>query len=152
MIKVRVLNGPNLNLLGIREPDVYGNQSLEDIEERLCMEALSFGIELDFFQSNHEGELIDSIHEAFTSGYDALIMNPGAFTHYSLAIRDAISGVKLPCVEVHLSNIHGREEFRSKSVIAPVCIGQICGLGVDSYSAALFVLQKRFQSKSIRFS
>jgi 3-dehydroquinate dehydratase-2 len=143
MPKVRVINGPNLNLLGVREPEIYGRQTLKDIEEALYAQAGSYGIEIDFFQSNHEGEIIDSIHEAFTSGYDALIINPGALGHYSIAIRDAISSVKLPCVEVHLSNIYAREEFRSVSVIAPSCIGQICGLGADSYSAALFVLNKR---------
>lgn len=152
MMKIRVLNGPNLNLLGTREPDVYGRQTLEDIEKKLDIEAQSYGIKLDFFQSNHEGEIIDSIHEAFTSGYDGLIINAGALTHYSLAIRDAISGVKLPCIEVHLSNIHAREEFRSKSVIAPVCMGQISGFGAESYSAALFVLYKRLGSKSLRFT
>ena len=94
MMKIRVLNGPNLNLLGTREPDVYGCQTLEDIEKKLDIEAQSYGIKLDFFQSNHEGEIIDSIHEAFISGYDGLIINAGALTHYSLAIRDAISGVK----------------------------------------------------------
>lgn len=146
MIKVRILNGPNLNLLGIREPGVYGSQTLEDIKKRLGEEALTYGIELDFFQSNHEGTLIDSIHEAFNAGYHGLIINPGAFTHYSYAIRDALAAVKLPTVEVHLSNIHAREEFRSESVIAPVCIGQISGLGMDSYSAALFVLQRRLKS------
>ncbi len=149
MMKIRVLNGPNLNLLGTREPDVYGCQTLEDIEKKLDIEAQSYGMKLDFFQSNHEGEIIDSIHEAFISGYDGLIINAGALTHYSLAIRDAISGVKLPCIEVHLSNIHAREEFRSKSVIAPVCMGQISGFGAESYSAALFVLHKRIGSKSL---
>ncbi len=146
MIKIRVLNGPNLNLLGMREPDIYGAQSLRDIQIRLEEEARNYNIDLDFFQSNHEGEIIDKIHDAFAGGYNGIIINPGALTHYSYAIRDAISGVKIPAIEVHLSNIHAREEFRSKSVIAPVCIGQICGLGIDAYSAALFSLHKRFQS------
>jgi 3-dehydroquinate dehydratase-2 len=146
MIKIRVLNGPNLNLLGIREPDIYGCLSLQDIQRRLEKEAANYSIDLDFFQSNHEGEIIDRIHEAFTAGYNGIIINPGAFTHYSYAIRDAISAVRLPAIEVHLSNIHAREDFRSKSVIAPVCIGQICGLGIDAYSSALFALHKRFQS------
>ncbi len=146
MIKIRILNGPNLNLLGTREPSIYGNQTLQDIEHRLNDEAKAFGIELDFYQSNHEGDIIDRIHEAYLKGYNGIIINPGAFTHYSYAIRDAISSTNISTIEVHLSNIHAREKFRSKSVIAPVCIGQICGLGIDAYSAALFVLHKRFQS------
>lgn len=145
MKKVIVLNGPNLNLLGIREPRVYGNQTLLGICERLEIEAESYKIGLEFYQSNHEGEMIDRIHEAYKDGYDGIIINPGAFTHYSFAIRDAISSVRLPAIEVHLSNIHAREEFRSKSVIAPVCIGQISGLGADSYSLALFALSKQFK-------
>lgn len=146
MIKIIVLNGPNLNLLGTREPSTYGNQTLQDIQKRLEEEARDYNIELDFFQSNHEGELIDRIHEAFKSGFDGIIINPGAFSHYSYALRDAISSVNIPTIEVHLSNIQAREEFRSKSVIAPVCIGQITGLGADSYSAALFALYRRLQS------
>lgn len=149
MFKVRVINGPNLNMLGIREPEIYGKQTLEDIEKRLRNEAAGYDISLDFFQSNHEGALIDSIQEAFYSGFDGIIINAGALTHYSYAVRDAISSVKLPCIEVHMSNIHAREEFRSKSVIAPVCIGQISGLGVDSYSAALFAFSRRYHAKQI---
>ncbi len=148
MRKVRVLNGPNLDLLGVREPEIYGKQSLEDIHKRLENEARGYKIDLDFFQSNYEGELIEKIHEAFKSKYDGIIINPGAFTHYSYAIRDAISGVRIPTIELHLSNIYTREEFRSKSVIAPVCIGQISGLGVDSYSLALFALFNRFNSQT----
>ncbi|MGI6085723.1 MAG: type II 3-dehydroquinate dehydratase [Acetivibrionales bacterium] len=146
MIRIRILNGPNLNLLGAREPGIYGNQTLQYIQRRLEEEAAAYNIELDFFQSNHEGDLIDKIHETCQNGYNGLIINPGAFTHYSYAIRDAISAANIPTIEVHLSNIHAREEFRSKSVIAPVCLGQICGLGIDTYSAALFVLHRRFQS------
>lgn len=146
MIKIRVLNGPNLNLLGMREPDIYGNQSLQDIQRRLEEEAANYRIDLSFFQSNHEGEIIDRIHDALTAGCNGIIINPGAFTHYSYAIRDAISAVKLPAIEVHISNIHAREDFRARSVIAPVCIGQISGLGMDVYSAALFALHRRFQS------
>ena len=145
MIKISVLNGPNLNLLGIREPGVYGDQTLKDIEGKLHTEAAAYGIALDFFQSNHEGELIDHIHRAYTEGVHGLIINPGALTHYSYAVRDAIAAVKLPTVEVHLSNIHAREEFRAKSVVAASCLGQISGLGADSYSAALFVLNRRLK-------
>lgn len=143
MLKVRVINGPNLNLLGSREPDVYGAETLEAIQDRLKSEAGNYGIQIDFFQSNHEGELIDCIHEAWKAGYGGLIINPGAFTHYSIAIRDAISATRLPVIEAHLSNIHAREEFRSKSVIAPVCLGQVSGLGSLSYSAALYALVKK---------
>lgn len=147
MKRIRVLNGPNLNLLGTREPDIYGDQTLPDIKKRLEEEAGAYDIELDFYQSNHEGDIIDRIHEAYRAGYDGIIINPGAFTHYSYAIRDAISSVNIPTIEVHLSNIHAREEFRSKSVIAPVCIGQICGLGADGYSAALFALHRRLKER-----
>ncbi len=147
MIKISVINGPNLNLLGIREPGVYGDQTLQDIENKLSREAKDYGIQLDFFQSNHEGGLIDQIHKAYLEGCQGLIINPGAFTHYSFAIRDALTAVKLPAIEVHLSNVHAREEFRTKSVIAPVCIGQISGLGSDSYSAALFALNRRLKSE-----
>lgn len=135
-----------MNLLGTREPGIYGDQTLQDIKNRLEEEAGAYSIELDFYQSNHEGDIIDKIHEAYQKGYNGIIINPGAFTHYSYAIRDAISSTNISTIEVHLSNIHAREEFRSKSVIAPVCIGQICGLGADAYSAALFVLHRRFQS------
>lgn len=144
MRKVLVLNGPNLNLLGVREPTIYGNISLVNIQERLEEEAPFFDTNVVFFQSNHEGELIDKIHEAYGDGCDGIIINPGALTHYSYAIHDAIKAVNIPTIEVHISNIHNREQFRSKSVIAPACIGQISGLGVDSYSAALYALDLRF--------
>jgi len=147
MKRIRVLNGPNLNLLGTREPELYGHQTLTEINKQLEKEAAAYDIELDFYQSNHEGDIIDRIHEAYHAGYDGIIINPGAFTHYSYAIRDAISSVNIPTIEVHLSNIHSREEFRTKSVIAPACIGQICGMGADGYSAALFVLHRRFKER-----
>ncbi|NLM74153.1 MAG: type II 3-dehydroquinate dehydratase [Clostridiaceae bacterium] len=147
MPKVRVINGPNLNLLGVREPDIYGKKSLQFIEESLKKEAQDYGIQIDFYQSNHEGGIIDSIHQAFELKYDGIIINPGAYTHYSYAIRDAISAVGIPCVEVHISNIHNREDFRAKSVIAPACLGQISGFGADSYSAALFLIKRLFAKK-----
>lgn len=134
--RIIVINGPNLNLLGVREKDVYGNVTLAEIAAAVTKEAEKLGMEADFVQSNHEGEIIDKLHEA-RGKYDVIIMNPGAYTHYSIAIRDAVKAVEIPCIEIHLSNIHAREEFRSKSVIAPVCVGQICGFGADSYTIAL---------------
>lgn len=134
--RIIVINGPNLNLLGVREKDVYGSVTLAEIAAAVTKEAEKLGMEADFVQSNHEGEIIDKLHEA-RGKYDVIIMNPGAYTHYSIAIRDAVKAVEIPCIEIHLSNIHAREEFRSKSVIAPVCIGQICGFGADSYTIAL---------------
>lgn len=139
MVKVLVLNGPNLNLLGTREPDVYGSVNLEQINGRLMTLGRELNVELEFFQSNHEGALIDKIHASVTDT-GGILINPGAFTHYSIAIRDAISSVKLPCVEVHLSNVHAREEFRKTSVIAPVCAGQISGFGEMSYYLGLRAL------------
>lgn len=132
MKKILVLHGPNINLTGIREPDTYGRMTLEDINQYILGRAHQLGLECDILQSNHEGALIDKIHEAL-NGYDGIVINAGAYTHYSYAIRDAISSVKKPCVEVHMSNIHAREPFRHESVIAPVCVGQICGFGWRSY-------------------
>ena len=135
-MKVLVLNGPNLNLLGVREPGVYGNESLEIIENELKNEAAKLDITLDCFQSNHEGKLIDELHRAMSSA-DGVILNAGALTHYSYALRDAIAAIKIPVIEVHMSNIHAREEFRHTSVIAPVCAGSIAGFGKNSYMLAL---------------
>lgn len=144
-MKVLVLNGPNLDLLGIREKNIYGKNTLQDIALMLNEEAEKLNHELDFVQSNYEGEIIEKIHEA-RNKYDYIILNPAAFTHYSIAIRDAISGVNIPTIEVHLSNIHTREEFRQKSVIAPVCIGQISGFGGNSYVVALHAIDKMSKS------
>jgi 3-dehydroquinate dehydratase II len=134
-----LIHGPNLNLLGRREPQVYGSDTLEEIDRRLQEWAAEHEVTLRTFQSNHEGAIIDAIQEA-AAWADGLVMNPGAYTHYSYAIRDAVAGVGLPTVEVHLSNIHKREEFRHRSVIAPVCMGQICGLGWVGYRLALEAL------------
>ncbi len=136
MKKILILNGPNLNMLGIREKSVYGSNTLEDLYCKMQDVATEKNIELSFFQSNHEGELIDKIHQA-KDDHDGIIMNPAAFTHYSYAIADAISAVSIPLVEVHISNIYEREEFRHHSVIASVAIGQISGLGLYGYIAAL---------------
>ncbi|KAA3636885.1 MAG: type II 3-dehydroquinate dehydratase [Calditrichaeota bacterium] len=136
MAKILVVNGPNLNLLGKREPEIYGSKTLEELNQHLSNLAAELGLELEFYQSNIEGELINFIHD---KGFDCggMIINPGAYTHYSYAIRDAISSVGLKTVEVHLSNIHDREEFRTKSVIAPVCEGSIVGFGFYGYAMAL---------------
>lgn len=139
MKSIWVINGPNLNLLGIREPGIYGSLSLQGIEDRLRKVADNAGIEITFFQSNHEGAIIDRIHEAMGQA-DGILLNPGALTHYSYAVRDAISSVKVPTVEVHLSNIHAREAFRHTSVIAPVCVGQISGFGATSYELGIHAL------------
>ena len=140
-MNVLVLNGPNLNLLGTRKPEISGKTTLMDIEKNLRRLAEANGCQLDFMQSNHEGAIIDAIHNA-RGHYQYLIINAGAYTHTSYAIRDAIESVEIPTVEIHLSNIHAREAFRHESLLAPVCVGQICGFGALSYQLALqYVLE-----------
>ncbi len=135
-MNILVLHGPNLNLLGSREPEVYGSLTLDEIDLAISALAHDLGIEVTIYQSNSEGALIDRIHSA-TATCDGILINPAAYTHTSVAIRDALAAVALPTVEVHLSNIHRREEFRTRSFIAPVAIGQISGLGLDSYLLGL---------------
>ena len=146
MANVLVLHGPNLNLLGTREPEIYGSVPLTDINEMLKKRAEEAGIGIDFLQSNHEGVLVDAV-QAARGKYDYIIFNAAAFTHYSIALRDAIAAVEVPVIEVHISNIHQREAFRHTSVLAPVAWGQICGLGVASYLAALEAIIFRLKSE-----
>ncbi len=135
-MKILVLHGPNLNLLGTREPDVYGALTLDQINAAIASLAGELGVEVDFFQSNSEGALIDRIHAA-VGAFDGIVINPAAYTHTSVAIRDALAAVPLPAVEVHLSNIHRREHFRTHSYVAPVAVGQIAGFGLESYLLGL---------------
>ena len=146
MTKILILNGPNLQLLGTRKKEVYGSTTLEEIRQNLEKIAASFDVELDFYQSNHEGDLVDRIGNAKTEGVDGIVIKPAAYTHTSIAIRDAIEGVSIPAIEIHLSNIHAREEFRHRSMTAPVCIGQIAGLGPDGYEWALRAMVKYLRS------
>jgi len=139
MKKILVIHGPNLNLLGEREPGVYGNDSFESINNEIIEHAQKYDFDCKIFQSNHEGEIIDRLHMS-RKEFDGIVLNAGAYTHYSYAIRDAIAAIKIPVVEVHLSNIHARDEFREKSVIAPVCKGQISGFGKFSYLMAVDAL------------
>lgn len=141
-MKLLVLNGPNLNMLGRRKPEIYGRKTLYEIMDELEAYLKSKDVEVDFFQSNHEGELIDRIHSAVVDT-DGILFNPGALSHYSYALRDAIEAVQLPCVEVHLSDIHNRESFRAVSVIEPVCIAQISALGESGYFVGANILLSR---------
>ena len=134
--KILIINGPNLNLTGIREKAQYGTETIEQINKKIIEFANQKKISVEFFQSNHEGGIIDKLEES-TPNIDGVVINPGAFTHYSLAIRDAIAGSGLPTIEVHISNIYNREKFRQKSVIAPVCKGQITGFGGNVYLLAI---------------
>lgn len=148
MFSILVLHGPNLNLLGLREPGIYGSETLDDINRLLEQEAEALGIKISVLQSNHEGVLVDAIHSA-SEQHQGILINAGAYTHTSIAIRDAISGVNIPTVEVHLSNIYRREQFRHHSFIAPVAVGQISGFGSESYILGLKAIVNYLQ-KSIR--
>jgi 3-dehydroquinate dehydratase-2 len=144
-MKIAIVNGPNLNLLGRREPSVYGTDTLEDIERLIRGTTADIDVALEFFQSNSEGGIIDQLHESrFEGNVDAIVINPGAYTHYSIAIRDAIAAIEIPVVEVHLSNIHAREEFRHVSIVAGVCKGRIEGMGWRGYAAAVRMLVEEF--------
>jgi len=135
--KLLLINGPNLNLLGVREPEVYGSTSLADIEQAAVSQAQAAGATLACFQSNHEGALIDRIQAARNEGVEAIVINPGGLTHTSVALRDALAGVAIPFVEVHISNVHRREAFRHHSYLSEIAVGVICGLGPDGYRAAI---------------
>jgi len=139
-----LLNGPNLNLLGSREPEIYGNTSLADIESQLLRICLEANHSLDSFQSNAEHDLVNKIHEAKVANVKCIIFNPGAFTHSSIALRDALSGIDIPFIEVHISNIYSREDFRQKSYLSDIAEGVISGLGIEGYELALTVALKRF--------
>lgn len=136
LMKILIINGVNLNMLGIREPDKYGSMTLKDLEKELYAYSFELGINIEAFQSNHEGEIVEKIHNA-KDNFDGIVINAGAYTHTSIAIRDALSAVDIPTVEVHITNIYKREEFRQHSYLAPVCIGQISGFGINSYKLGL---------------
>lgn len=135
-MKIFVINGVNMNMLGIREPEKYGSMTLKDLEKFLYAYSFELGVDIEMFQSNHEGEIVEKIHSSYKTA-DGIIINPGAYTHTSVAIRDAIAAVGIPTVEIHMTNIHSREDFRHKSLIAPVCIAQISGFGFESYKLGL---------------
>lgn len=135
-MKIFVINGVNMNMLGIREPEKYGTMTLKDLEKALYAFSFELGIDIEVYQSNHEGEIAEKIHSAYNNA-DGILINAGAYTHTSVAIRDAIAAVNIPTVEIHMTNIHAREEFRHNSLIAPVCMAQISGFGAESYKLGL---------------
>lgn len=142
-MKILVMNGPNLNFLGIREKGIYGTESYEELVARLKAKAEREQFELEFYQGNGEGELIDRLQKAYLEQVDGIVINPGAYAHYSIALRDALAVMEMPVIEVHISNVHKREEFRHTSVITPVCTGEILGLGTDGYFLAVDAILAR---------
>lgn len=140
-MKILVINGPNLNFLGIREKGIYGEETYDSLCVRIQKKAEQLGVQVEIFQSNSEGGLIDRIQAAYTDGTEGIVINPGAYTHYSYALRDALASIQMPKLEVHISNIHQREEFRHTSVTAPACNGQIVGLGLQGYELALEAME-----------
>jgi 3-dehydroquinate dehydratase-2 len=146
MPDILVIHGPNLNLLGQREPGLYGNDTLDSINQELAILARDNAVRLSHFQSNHEGQIVDRIHQAFTDGCNFIIINPAAFTHTSVAIRDAFLGCSIPFIEVHLSNVHAREDFRQQSYLSDIAVGVISGLGKDSYLLALHAAISRCEN------
>ena len=146
-MKILVINGVNMNMLGIREPEKYGNMTLKDLEKELYAYSFELGIDIETFQSNHEGKIVEKIQQAYQNA-SGIVLNAAAYTHTSVAIRDAIASVNIPTIEVHMTNIHSREDFRQKSLIADVCIGQISGFGVDSYKLAMQALCTMLKKQS----
>ena len=144
---ILVLNGPNLNLLGQREPEVYGQDTLQDLEKACARWGQSLGVQVACRQSNYEGQLLEWLHGAASEGIRGITINPGGLTHTSVALRDAVAGIDLPVVEVHLSNVHAREDFRHHSYLSAVCVGTVTGLGADGYYAALYALTQRLKVK-----
>lgn len=140
-MKILVINGPNLNLLGVREPEIYGSRTLDDINKDIAARAKEIGVDCEFFQSNSEGDLITAVHSVLGNDFAGCVINAGAYTHYSYALRDAISSVNKPFIEVHMSNVHSREEFRHTSVISAVCKGVIAGFGENSYHLAVSAIK-----------
>jgi 3-dehydroquinate dehydratase-2 len=141
-MKLMVINGPNLDFLGIREKNIYGSKTYEDLKSTLEDWAKELGFEAEIFQSNIEGEIVNAVHKAYLEGFSGIVINPAAYTHYSIAILDALKAVNLPAIEVHLSNIHCREDFRRTSVTAPACIGQLCGFGFMGYKLAMEAMKE----------
>ena len=146
-MKILVINGVNMNMLGIREPEKYGTMTLKDLEKDLYAYSFELGIDMETFQSNHEGEIAEKIQSAYNNA-DGIVINPGAYTHTSVAIRDAVAAVAIPTVEVHMTNIHAREDFRHNSMIAPVCLAQISGFGTESYKLAIKGLVQFLSSRN----
>jgi len=148
-MKILIINGVNMNMLGIREPEKYGNKTLKDIEKELYSFSFELGVDIETYQSNIEGEIVEKIHSALNA-FDGIVINPAAYTHTSVAIRDAISAVNIPTVEVHMTNIYAREDFRHNSLIAPVCVAQVSGFGADVYKLSLRGLLSYLKNEQLK--